>query len=240
MHIGVDVTLVAGTQKTSLVTCTARGPHPPPKLSWEMDSPGESFGTVEVTDSSGDQEGPVTTISQLIGVPSRDLDQKEVRCVVRHPTLEQDMVLSYTIHVHYPPQTVKIIPTHDGYECIADGNPKPAKYTWTRQGQALASVGVGVKGNRLYLSFTPELNGPYSCEATNPYGTASRTLTLYADNAGSGTAILLGTLITIAAVAAVAVTLTFLCQSTKRNGQQKTLKELTRKLLYRNSAFSSV
>ncbi|XP_063070013.1 nectin-3-like protein [Engraulis encrasicolus] len=240
LRIGNNITPVADQQRASLATCSARGPQPPAKISWI--TPGTSFETLDVTESSGDQKGTVTSTSQLIAVASRELDRQEVRCVISHPMLEHDMVLSYTLQVHCPPNNVQFTVKEDGYECSANGNPTPTKYTWTRQGEPLPSAGVRAEGSRLYVPFTPEFNGLYSCEASNPYGSASRTLTLYAVNDGFWTDFPLWALIAVvtAVVVSVAITLLLLWQSVTVQGQQKTLKDLASKLLHRNTTSMSI
>ncbi|XP_076119190.1 nectin-4-like isoform X2 [Alosa pseudoharengus] len=131
----------------------------------------------EVTANSNDN-GTITVTNHLRGVPSSEVNQKKVQCLVRHPTLGRDKVIIYTIDIHYPPQSVKITQKDDGYQCTADANPKPV-YTWSREGHPLPS-GVRAEGNRLYLDFIPELNGLYTCKASNSYGTAEGHNTLYA------------------------------------------------------------
>ncbi|XP_031438626.1 cell adhesion molecule 4-like isoform X2 [Clupea harengus] len=58
------------------------------------------------------------------------------------------------------------------YQCVADANSAPTSFVWRYQGQALPD-GVRPEGDRLhFLELNSDLNGEYSCEVTNPYGTA--------------------------------------------------------------------
>ncbi|KAG5282971.1 hypothetical protein AALO_G00036790 [Alosa alosa] len=177
MNVGLEVKpLIISSHATTLATCVVCTPDPPAEVSWDVLSLGAMVTSSEVTANSNDN-GTITVTNHLRGVPSSEVNQKKVQCLVRHPTLGRDKVI-YIIDIHYPPQSVKITQKDDGYQCAADANPKPV-YTWSREGHPLPS-GVRAEGNRLYLDFIPELNGLYTCKASNSYGTAEGHHTLYA------------------------------------------------------------
>ncbi|XP_041938915.1 nectin-4-like isoform X6 [Alosa sapidissima] len=128
--------------------------------------------------------------------------------------------------IHYPPQSVKITQMDDGYQCSADANPKP-DYTWAREGHPLPS-GVRAEGNRLYLDFIPELNGLYTCKASNSYGTAEGHHTLYAVTGASGRPL---SVIIIISVIFGAILIIMLRKCIISRNQQETLKVVAKKLL---------
>ncbi|XP_031438587.1 nectin-4-like isoform X1 [Clupea harengus] len=122
-----------------------------------------------------------------------------------------------------PPQSVKISVTDADtvYECSADAN-TPTQYTWTREGQPLPSTGVRAEGHRLvFLEFTSELNGLYTCEVTTPEGAQRATITRYVTTGGSKIDFSLLAVVTIGAVLIVT-----LWQCVKRRKQQRSLKAL--------------
>ncbi|XP_062390763.1 nectin-3-like [Sardina pilchardus] len=188
VNVGMEVKPLFSSHETTLATCVARALDPPAEVSWDVLSLGAVVTSAEVTASIND-DGTRTVTSHLRGVPAKELNQKEVRCLVRHPALRREKVYNYAIDIHYPPQSVKITVKDDGYQCSADANPKP-DYTWSRDGHPLPS-GVRAEGSRLYLKFTPKLNGLYTCEAANAHGTAECHNTLYAITEDSGTPIYL-------------------------------------------------
>ncbi|XP_062390766.1 nectin-4-like isoform X2 [Sardina pilchardus] len=128
---------------------------------------------------------------------------------------------------HYPPQSVKITQKDDGYQCSADANPEP-EYTWSRDGHPLPS-GVRAEGNRLYLEFTPELNGLYTCEASNLYGGAIGHTTLYASNVSVAPAIPLSVIITICVI--VGIIFVFILLKCIKSKKQETVKAATKMML---------
>ncbi|XP_041938856.1 poliovirus receptor homolog isoform X1 [Alosa sapidissima] len=226
MNVGLEVKpLIISSHATTLATCVVCTPDPPAEVSWDVLSLGAMVTSSEVTANSNDN-GTITVTNHLRGVPSSEVNQKKVQCLVRHPTLGRDKVIIYIIDIHYPPQSVKITQKDDGYQCAADANPKPV-YTWSREGHPLPS-GVRAEGNRLYLDFIPELNGLYTCKASNSYGTAEGHHTLYAVTGASGRPL---SVIIIISVIFGAILIIMLRKCIISRNQQETLKVVAKKLL---------
>ncbi|KAF4070172.1 hypothetical protein AMELA_G00296200 [Ameiurus melas] len=135
VSVSTDVPPVAGDTKEILAICTAFNAKPAAEVSWNL---GDLSDTLKVqTNVIVDSEGRYTVKSSLIGVASKDLNQKKVQCLVSHPGLKEKLELDYTLIIHYPPQMVYIISVGDQGEklelqCEADANPKPTNFTWSR------------------------------------------------------------------------------------------------------------
>ncbi|KAK3543910.1 hypothetical protein QTP70_031164, partial [Hemibagrus guttatus] len=130
-----------------------------------------------------DSEGRYTVKNSLVGNASKDLNQKEVQCVVTHPGLKEKLELSYKLNVHYPPQVVYIISGGDQREtrefhCEAEANPKPTNFTWSRYFPVNETLSSGVN-SRLIIQLTPDSNDFYYCVASNQYGNAVGSLYMH-------------------------------------------------------------
>ncbi|TWW80949.1 Nectin-2 Herpes virus entry mediator B [Takifugu flavidus] len=114
--------------------------------------------------------GTVTTVSSLVGVPSRELDQQLVQCVVTSKATK-DQTLPFTIQIYFPPSEVNINEQLDGsFSCDTAAKPKP-EIVWTRIDGSWPESSVTVKDGRLkFLTMDASLNGLYQCEASNEYG----------------------------------------------------------------------
>ncbi|XP_047456992.1 nectin-4-like isoform X2 [Mugil cephalus] len=159
--------LTLGTGEVSLATCTAAGSKPPSEVTWLT-------GTLAVrvtTNSTQHDNGTTTTTSSLFGVPTTEMNNQSVQCVIRTTGLPEEQVLPLTIQVHFPPIDVMIVQrSEDSYECVANANPE-ANFTWSRSDQSLPESDIKVQGSTLqFLRKTSNLNGLYQCEAVNLYG----------------------------------------------------------------------
>ncbi|XP_028847127.1 poliovirus receptor-like isoform X2 [Denticeps clupeoides] len=127
------VTHPVGRDEVILAVCTAVA-RPVAQLLWDFG--GKSILRVE-TNSTKHLNGTSTINSYLMGAPSKQMNHKEVCCVVQHPTLRNPQNVSCRLNVEYPP-LAKVIPLQTGnkadhvYQCEADANPKPIGYNWTR------------------------------------------------------------------------------------------------------------
>ncbi|XP_058248514.1 hemicentin-2-like [Hemibagrus wyckioides] len=172
VSVSADPPAVAGDADVVLATCTASNAKPAAEVSWSL---GVLNNSVKVQNTViVDSEGRYTVKSSLIVNASKDLNQKNVQCVVTHPGLKDKLELSYTLNVHYPPQVVKIISAGDQgetreFQCEADANPKPTNFTWSRYFPVNETLSSGVN-SRLMIQLTPDSNGLYYCEASNQYG----------------------------------------------------------------------
>ncbi|KAF4086815.1 hypothetical protein AMELA_G00088690 [Ameiurus melas] len=174
VSVSTDVPPVAGDTKEILAICTAFNAKPAAEVSWNL---GDLSYTLKVqTNVTVDSEGRYTVKSSLIGVASKDHNQKNVQCLVTHPGLKEKLELDYTLIIHYPPQVVYIISvgdqgeTHE-FQCEADANPKPTNFTWSRHFPVKEPLSRGVNNTQIIL-LKPDRKGLYYCVASNQYGEA--------------------------------------------------------------------
>ncbi|XP_051761678.1 nectin-1 isoform X2 [Ctenopharyngodon idella] len=166
---------VAGYLKATLASCFASNGWPAAAVTWRLGDLENSLRTE--TNHTVHPNGTITLVSYLFGVPVKHLNKKNVQCVVKHNTLRQDLVLNYTINIHYPPGSVVIIPDSPTnakeFNCKVDSNPEPTNYTWTRVNKSVPYY----EGNKLpvpkqFIDF----NGLYICQASNQHGSSSGSL----------------------------------------------------------------
>ncbi|XP_076602405.1 nectin-1 isoform X3 [Chaetodon auriga] len=120
--------LALGSEEVDLVTCTAAGSRPPAQVRWLT---GTLAGKVRITNSSTEHpNGTTTTVSSLFGVPTREMNQHVVRCVVTNAALSKEETLAFTIQVYFSPLEVSIRQqAKDSFECVTEANPR-ASFTW--------------------------------------------------------------------------------------------------------------
>ncbi|KAF4117912.1 nectin-4 [Onychostoma macrolepis] len=162
------VILQEGQSFRAAALCRAVG-HPPPRLSWDTDLPGQSQNRTG-------EDGVVT--SQFSLHPLRSMNTQRLDCLVWHPALDGPHRISNKLVVHFPPDAVIVDSGswrigHSGSElrCVVKGNPLPQNVTWSRKDGRLP-VGVLVKEDRLVfvrpLNVTDE--GVYICQTANSVG----------------------------------------------------------------------
>ncbi|XP_071332228.1 nectin-1 isoform X2 [Trachinotus anak] len=161
---------VLGDEEVSLATCTAAGSRPPAGVRWLTGTLAEKVRAT--TNSTQHANGTTTTVSLLLGVPTRDINQRSVQCVITSPALSKEETIPFITQVYFSPMEVNISATSkDSFQCVTEANPT-AKFTWRRSGQSLPQSAVRVDGATLqFLSMGSALNGLYQCEASNRYGT---------------------------------------------------------------------
>ncbi|XP_056145095.1 nectin-3 isoform X2 [Lampris incognitus] len=172
---------VVGTDEVTFAICMAVGAKPPAEISWHTGTLGDSVWAVNK--STPEQNSTTTTVSRLVGIPTKEVNQHLVQCVVSQTT---EKSLPFTIQVHYAPQSVNISETaEDVFECVSDASPK-SNITWSRFSQPWPQSAVGVTEGKLkLLSLTADLSGLYVCDASNPYGRKSGTLYVHINSAVS-------------------------------------------------------
>ncbi|GLD67585.1 nectin-1-like isoform X2, partial [Lates japonicus] len=161
--------VMLGNEEVSLATCTAAGSRPPAEVRWLTGTLAEK---VRATDSSTHHtNGTTTTVSSLFGVPTKEINQHAVQCVVTNPALSKEETMSFTIQVYFSPTGVNIgEKSKDSFQCVTEANPS-ANFTWRRPSHSFPQPGVRVEGATLqFLSMSSDLNGLYQCEASNLYG----------------------------------------------------------------------
>ncbi|XP_040004727.1 nectin-3-like protein [Xiphias gladius] len=160
---------ILGDDEVSLATCTAASSRPPAEVRWLT---GTLADKVRATTSSIQHaNGTTTTVSSLLGVPSREINHHLVQCVFTSPALSKEETVPFTIQVYFSPMEVNIGErSKDSLQCVTEANPK-ANFTWRRSGQSWPQSAVRVEGSTLqFLSMSSDLNGLYQCEASNLYG----------------------------------------------------------------------
>ncbi|XP_041805931.1 nectin-4 isoform X2 [Chelmon rostratus] len=163
------VDLVEGQSFRVAASCRAVG-HPPPRLSWDTDLPGQSQNRTK-------EGGSVSSYYSLH--PLRSMNGKKLDCLVWHPGLEQPRRISNRLVVQYPPDATITAATGNwfmGLEkaelvCSSRGHPKPENVTWTWRGGALPD-GASVVGEKLVFGRPLRMNdsGVYECVVKNNVG----------------------------------------------------------------------
>lgn len=93
----VDNHPVWGDKEVSLATCTAAGAKPPASVSWLFgDVPGD---LTTVSSSIQHDNGTVTIISSLFGVPSREINNQLVKCVITSSAFK-DQTLPFNMQIY--------------------------------------------------------------------------------------------------------------------------------------------
>ncbi|XP_062258714.1 nectin-1-like isoform X2 [Platichthys flesus] len=157
-------------KEVCIANCTAAGSKPPANVSCLTGNLADNLRSS--ANSTHHDDGKTTTVSYLFGVPTMDINQQVVHCVVTSPALSKEAKIPFTIQVYFAPMEVKIVENlkEDSFQCETDANPK-AEFNWTRVGKAWPKSGVRVEGGTLqFLTRSSDLNGLYQCTAFNPYG----------------------------------------------------------------------
>ncbi|XP_028249230.1 nectin-1 isoform X2 [Parambassis ranga] len=155
-----------GKEERLLATCTAAGSRPPAEVSWITGSLGDKVRATRSSTQNGNDT--TTTISSLLGVPTKEINRQKVRCVVKSeaPEISQD----FTIQIYFPPVEAKIVERdQDTFECLTEANPD-ANVTWSRSDGPLPQSAEADGGKLKLQSISSDLNGLYQCEASNQYG----------------------------------------------------------------------
>ncbi|KAG1945453.1 poliovirus receptor [Pimephales promelas] len=193
-----------GNLEATLASCFASNAWPAPEVTWRLGDLENSLKTE--TNHTAHPNRTITVVSFLLGVPSKRFNKKNVQCVVKHITLREDLVMNYTINIHYPPESVFIIPDSTTkakeFKCIVDSNPEPI-YTWTRVNKSTPYF----KDNKLPVpELSPDFNGLYICHASNQYGSSAGSLYVNVHTESSTVCwSLFGTFISTALLGAVGV-----------------------------------
>ncbi|XP_056125888.1 nectin-3 [Rhinichthys klamathensis goyatoka] len=166
----------------TLASCVASNARPAAEVLWRLGALDDSLRTE--TSCTQHSDGTVTVVANILGAPSKHLNQKKIQCVVKHSTLTKQLELDYVINVHYPPELVVIIPDDpteaEEYHCLVDCNPAPTSYIWIKVNGSTPHS----EGNKLFIpKSSSDVNGVYVCTASTGYGSVSGVL--YVDNTGS-------------------------------------------------------
>ncbi|XP_072300625.1 nectin-3 [Eucyclogobius newberryi] len=184
-----DEFLIVGNEEVVLATCIAARSWPSSNVGWDL---GELSDLLRIAQKiTENADGTFTTVSILLGAPTRNLHNHSVTCVIKSPALPEGTTLPLTIQVHFPPSEVRIkeLPrkgtSKPSFECVSEANPK-ASVTWSRSSLPWPDSGVKVNGAELHiLRPSPQLNGLFECKANNTYGTAQGHLYLHLSDEGT-------------------------------------------------------
>ncbi|CAG5865689.1 unnamed protein product, partial [Menidia menidia] len=171
-----------GDEEVHLASCAARGAKPRALVRWDTTNIQE---TLRFTNSTTPHEnGTVTTVSSLFGIPTQNITARPVRCIVTSEALREELVLPLTLQINFPPLNTLISERSDDFECISEANPS-ASITWRKHSspnslrkELSLSKPVSAEGATLsFLKKKSDLQGLFECEAKNRYG--SQTAYLY-------------------------------------------------------------
>ncbi|XP_052891416.1 nephrin-like [Anopheles moucheti] len=174
---GIEATLI----------CDSSSSNPPATLAWR-----HKGTTLEGTNNSskpGLWGGTVSSLELKLNI-TQDMDGHVYTCQSTNEMLQRSVNVAVNLPVLYEPQfSPPDETTVSGVEgeplavaLVATGNPPSIAYTWTKDGQRIASSGVP-----RIVSEGPILNitklkrsdaGVYTCEATNSQGSAMINITL--------------------------------------------------------------
>ncbi|XP_051554603.1 nectin-4-like [Myxocyprinus asiaticus] len=162
------VILQEGQSFRVAASCRSVG-HPPPRLSWDTDIPGQSQNRTG-------EDGVVS--SQFSLHPLRSMNGGRLDCLVWHPALDGPRRLHNNLIVHFPPDA-EIDSSgawsfgHIGAElrCAVKGNPLPQNITWSRK-EGRLPAGVSVQGDKLVFRHPLNVSdeGVYVCQTANSVG----------------------------------------------------------------------
>ncbi|XP_041928409.1 nectin-3-like protein isoform X1 [Alosa sapidissima] len=179
----LTVTPLVGISEVTLATCSADNAYPPAEVSWNASSLGSTVSITSISTVNPDGTSNVTC--NLLGLPSRGIQRKEVLCLVRHPTLNGQQMFNYSINIHYPPDPAKVTtlqspPPSVVFQCQTDANPEDVQYKWRRNGVPLSDNRITKNGSQLHFhKLTYDMNGLYDCEVSNLYGSATGSLHVF-------------------------------------------------------------
>ncbi|KAA0720025.1 Nectin-3-like protein [Triplophysa tibetana] len=156
--------LIDGGNETTVATCIAERGRPPADVSWETDL----YGTSEAH-MQDDANGTTTTQVHYTWRPSRHAQGHILTCVVKHPALQNDFRIPYTVNVQWRT-----------YNCSVE--PKPTHLPSTSDGSGVLDgdmpEGAELLNNSLVFTKPLQKNdsGVYRCEVANDIGLQSRDI----------------------------------------------------------------
>ena len=98
VSVTTDVIPVVGESEVTLATCTAATAKPLADVSWDLGALNYSVKVKNI--ASEDPDGTSTVKSYLIGVPSKDLNQQKVLCLVKHTSLNEEVIRDHALVIH--------------------------------------------------------------------------------------------------------------------------------------------
>ncbi|XP_062867838.1 nectin-3-like protein [Trichomycterus rosablanca] len=172
--------LLDGGNLTTVATCIAERARPPAEVSWQTDL----YGKPE-THMQEEANGTTTTQVHYTWQPVRHAQGHILTCVVKHPALQSEFRIPYTINVQFAPDIQLLGYDGDWYvgrenvqlKCQARSNPPAHHFRWIRLDGEMPS---GVQALNNTLTFLRPLqrndSGVYRCEVGNDMGVRTRDL----------------------------------------------------------------
>ncbi|XP_061637284.1 nectin-3-like protein isoform X2 [Phyllopteryx taeniolatus] len=184
--------LLEGESESLVATCIAERGRPAAEVSWETELRGR-----EETQSHDEPDGTASVHVRYMWEPHSSAQGKTLTCVVRHPALQTEFRIPYTLNIQFAPMVFIKGGEKNWYAgqtdvtiiCGAQANPPVREYTWVRlDGQMPENVNIVT--NRFAFTRPLELNdsGVYRCEATNDVGVRSHDLSIWVQEPPSTTA----------------------------------------------------
>ncbi|XP_041128044.1 nectin-3-like isoform X1 [Polyodon spathula] len=175
--------LMDGGNETVVAVCTAENGKPAAEITWVSEVFGEPVQTL--IDEPNDC---VTVENRYNWKPTRFAQGKQLTCVIRHPALESEIRIPFTLDVLHAPE-VAITGYDDNWfvgrenvqlKCNAAANPGATQYSWSRLNGELPA-GLRIANNTLIFGRPLDHNdsGTYQCEVTNDIGSRTNTRNIY-------------------------------------------------------------
>lgn len=175
--------LMDGANESLVATCIAERGRPAAEVFWEADLNGRSDRQVQE-----EADGTTSVHMRYLWQPQSHAQGRVLTCVVRHPALQTDFRIPFTLNVQFAP-VVSIQGLSENwyvgqenvrFECGAKANPAPRSFTWIRLDGQMPD-GVRIVNSTFTFSRALERNdsGVYRCEVTNDIGMRSRDVNLW-------------------------------------------------------------
>lgn len=97
MKVTTDPVPVVGRFDVNLGTCTASTSQSPAEVSWNL---GTLSDSVKIKNTVQNQDEMYTVSSSLIGVPTVMMNQLNVKCVIKHQSLKEELAIDHKMVVH--------------------------------------------------------------------------------------------------------------------------------------------
>ncbi|XP_041851079.1 nectin-3-like protein isoform X1 [Melanotaenia boesemani] len=175
--------LLDGANESLVATCIAERGRPAAEVFWET----ELYGRSER--QSQDEPNSTTSVHvHYMWKPQSYAQGRTLTCVVRHPALQTEFRIPYTLNVQFAP-VVTIEGTDKNwyvgqanvkFTCGAKANPPARHFTWIRL-DGLMPEGVEISNNSLAFRRSLERNDSaiYRCEVMNDIGLRSQDVNFW-------------------------------------------------------------
>ncbi|XP_028275677.1 nectin-3-like protein isoform X2 [Parambassis ranga] len=175
--------LLDGGNESLVATCIAERGRPAAEVFWET----ELYGRSE-RQSQDEPNGTTTVHVRYMWQPLSYAQGKTLTCVVRHPALQTEFRIPYTLNVQFAP-VVSVMgieknwyvgQTNVKFTCGAKANPPARYFTWIRLDGPMPE-GIVISNNSLAFTRPLERNDSaiYRCEVTNDIGVRSQNVNLW-------------------------------------------------------------